>query len=126
MSIGTRNMCVKFPENQTNTVGGVAIWKTFDDITQTDRQTDRQTEIQTDTSITYTVSSSSCKPADGGAENKRQLRRGVGRKFGENIAGTESSSKARDRYRIREGVVPPSTGSLEFRSGKLEILDTKS
>jgi len=36
LRIGTYIMCAKFRENQTETVGGVAIWKTFDDI-QTDR-----------------------------------------------------------------------------------------
>jgi len=71
MTIGTRIMCVKFPENQTNTVGGVAILKTFESHRQidsqtdkqTDRQTDRHTQRQTDASVTYTVSCTSCKPA---------------------------------------------------------------
>jgi len=48
MTIGTRIMCVKFPENQTNTVGGVAILKTFESHRQIDSQTDRQTDRPTD------------------------------------------------------------------------------
>jgi len=45
-------MSAKFREKKTKTVGGVAIWKKFDD-TPTDRQTDWLTDWQTDTNYTH-------------------------------------------------------------------------
>ena len=53
---GTYIMCAKFHENQTKTVRGVTIWK------KVGRQTSTPTDRQTDTSITYTTSSTGCKP----------------------------------------------------------------